>query len=349
MKNLFDVTEIKGITLKNRLVRAATWERMANEDGSATEELIKLYQDLAKGGVGMIITGYAFILDSEQPNPKMMGMSNDDHIAGYKELTEIVHSYDTPIIMQLAYGGTQTRYMTENRVIWGPSKIKNPNTKVVAKEMSLKEIDTLINAFAESAARAKRADFDGVEIHAAHGYILSQFLSPHYNRRKDKYGGSIDNRMRIIAEVYDKTRSIVGDDFVIMIKINASDFTKDGFTFEECQYVAKRLEEVGYDAIEVSGPNPPHTKAQDKSILAPYAGKISDLVSIPVISVGKHRDPQQLTQILNKTNIEYFSMARPFISEPDLANRWKNEDLTEAKCISCGKCYHPEGISCILK
>lgn len=349
MKTLFDKTKIKGLTLDNRLVRAATWERMANEDGSVTQELIDLHEDLAKGGVGLIITGYAFILDEEQPNPKMMGMSNDSFIFGYTKLVDTVHSYDTGIIMQLAYGGTQTKYETENREIWGPSRIKHPKTGVVAKEMTKEDIDTLVNAFGDAALRAKKCGFDGIELHGAHGYLLSQFLSPIFNKREDEYGGSLDNRMRVICEIYEHTRSLVGDDFLIMIKINASDFKKGGFTFEECQYVTQRLDDLGIDAIEVSGPTPPNTKKKDQSVLADHAAYIASLINIPVISVGKHRDLQLMTKILNETQIEYFSMSRPFIAEPNLATRWMSGDYKQSKCISCGQCYHPEGISCILK
>jgi len=349
MKTLFDTTQIKGLTLDNRLVRAATWERMANEDGTVTQELIDLYESLAKGEAGLIITGYAFIMDNEQPNPKMMGMSNDSFIPGYKQLVDTVHKYNTGIIMQLAYGGTQTRYETENREIWGPSRVKHPKTDVVAKEMTQEDISNLIDAFANAALRAKKSGFDGIELHSAHGYLLSQFLSPNFNHRTDKYGGSLDNRMRIICEIYEQTRSLVGDDFLILIKINASDFTDGGFTYEECQYVCQRLAQVGFDAIELSGPTPPDAKKKDQSVLAKYAAHLASIINIPVISVGKHRDYNLMTQILNQSEIEYFSMSRPFIAEPDLVKRWMSGDNEESKCISCGQCYHPEGISCILK
>jgi 2,4-dienoyl-CoA reductase-like NADH-dependent reductase (Old Yellow Enzyme family) len=251
--------------------------------------------------------------------------------------------------MQLAYGGTQTRYETENREIWGPSRVKHPKTDVVAKEMTQEDISNLIDAFANAALRAKKSGFDGIELHSAHGYLLSQFLSPNFNHRTDKYGGSLDNRMRIICEIYEQTRSLVGDDFLILIKINASDFTDGGFTYEECQYVCQRLAQVGFDAIELSGPTPPDAKKKDQSVLAKYAAHLASIINIPVISVGKHRDYNLMTQILNQSEIEYFSMSRPFIAEPDLVKRWMSGDNEESKCISCGQCYHPEGISCILK
>ncbi len=348
MKNLFDQTRIKGTMLDNRFVRAATWERMAEEDGTVNDRLIEVYEDLAKGGVGLIITGYAFIMDDEQPNPKMMGMSNDSFIPGNAKLVKKVHEHGSKIVMQLAYGGSQTRYQTEDRVIFAPSAIRHPRTDVMPKEMTQEDINMVVKAFAKAAQRAKTAGYDGVELHGAHGYLLSQFLSPEFNKRTDKYGGSLSNRMRIICEIYEETRALVGEEFLIMIKINASDFADEGFTFKECQLTCQELASLGFDAIEISGKTPPETKKNTESVLADYAKVIAEQINIPVILVGMNRTPETLHNILNQTHIEYFSMSRPFIAEPALVNRWKVDHKT-AKCISCGQCYHPEGISCVLK
>jgi 2,4-dienoyl-CoA reductase-like NADH-dependent reductase (Old Yellow Enzyme family) len=348
MRNLFDKTELKGNVLKNRFMRAATWERMADEDGTVNDRLIDFYEELAKGGIGTIITGYAFVMDDEQPNPKMMGMSNDSFIEKNKILVDKVHQYDTKIIMQLAYGGSQTRYNLGERVIFAPSAIENPNTGVMPKEMTKEDINTVVKAFANAAHRAKKAGYDGVELHAAHGYLLSQFLSPDYNKRTDNYGGSINNRIRIICEIYDETRALVGDDFIIMIKINVSDFTDEGFSFKACQLACQELASVGIDAIEVSGKTPPGSHKKAESVLADYAAILAEQVDIPVILSRLNRTPHVMHNILNQTKIEYFSMSRPLIAEPGLINRWY-KDENAAKCISCNKCYHPDGISCILK
>ncbi len=348
MKTLFDHVNINNIELKNRLVRSATWERMADENGYVNDRLVKVYQDLAQGGVGLIITGYAFVTAAEQPNPRMIGVCDDSYIEGLQRLTEVVHNNDSKIVLQIAYGGSQTRYQTENRVIWGPSAVKHPRTGVVPIEMSQQQIDELIDWFAEAGVRAQKADFDGVQIHGAHGYLLSQFLSPYFNRRTDKYGGSLKNRMRIICEIYEEMRSRVGSDFSIMIKINCSDFTDNGFTFADAQVVCQRLAELGIDAIEVSGSKDPAAKPADQSIFAKYAAKIAEQVACPVIVVNKNRDPQLITNLLNNTDIAFFSFSRPLIREPDLPNRWKNADFGSAKCISCNKCFNEQGMKCIF-
>lgn len=347
-KTLFDQAQLGQMTLKNRLIRSATWERMADDDGSINTRLLNLYEDLAKGGVGMIITGYAFVTDQEQPNPRMMGISDDRFIAGYQQLTERVHRYDSKIVMQIAYGGSQTRFETEQRVIWGPSAVTHPRTGVTPRAMTQGNITELIEAFASAAERAQKAGFDGVEIHGAHGYLLSQFLSPYFNRRTDSYGGSIKNRARIIFEIYEAMRQRVGKLFSIMIKINCSDFSENGFTLEECSWVCRELAALGMDAIEISGSTPPGTKPSDECILAPYASRIAEQVKIPVIAVGKNRNPDRLEQILNSTEISFFSMSRPLICEPDLVKRWLRGDLKKARCISCNKCYDQNGIRCIL-
>lgn len=177
-----------------------------------------VYENLAKGGVGTIITGYAFVREDEQPNPGMMGIYDDSFIEEYKELTNLVHTNKSNIIMQIIYGGFMTSFNVGKRTIWGPSTMECEATGAMAREMSKEEIKLLISDFENAALRAKKACFDGIQIHAAHGYLLSQFLSPYYNKRKDEYGGNIENRGRIIFEIYKAIRVSVGKDFPIFIK-----------------------------------------------------------------------------------------------------------------------------------
>jgi len=185
MKQIFEETRIGSMALKNRLVRSATYENMAGDQGYMTDKLFKVYEDLARGGVGLMITGYAFVTSDEQPNPSMMGIYDDSFIANYRDLTDMVHQHDSRIVMQIAYGGTQTGYRPEGRVIWGPSSVADLAYGVVPTPMSKENIRTLVQAFGNAAARVKAAGFDGVQIHGAHGYLLSQFLTPHYNHRTE--------------------------------------------------------------------------------------------------------------------------------------------------------------------
>lgn len=197
MKTLFEEAKIGKILVKNRFVRSATWENMTTEDDHLTKKLFDIYGELAKSEVGLIITGYANVVKEEQPNHGMMGIYDDSFIDGYKNLTELVHSFGSKIIMQVAYGGTKTTYNVGKRLIYAPSEIAEKSTNVVGKAMTKEEIVYIENTFADAAKRVKESGFDGVEIHAAHTYLINQFLSPYYNKRTDEYGGSLENRMSL--------------------------------------------------------------------------------------------------------------------------------------------------------
>jgi 2,4-dienoyl-CoA reductase-like NADH-dependent reductase (Old Yellow Enzyme family) len=359
MKTLFDKTELSGIQLRNRFFRAATWENMADDEGHLTAKLIKLYKNLSKGGVGLIITGYARVMKDEQPMPRMMGIYDDSFVEDYKKLTEIVHKNECKIIMQIAYGGSYTDYKVEEREIWGPSAVAHQVYGTVPNEMTKENIKSLIDAFANAAVRAKASGFDGVEYHASHGYLLSQFLTPYYNRRKDEYGGAIENRARIIYEIYQQTRNRVGSNFPIIIKLHCSDFMEQGFTFEESKIVCQALAKKGIDAIEISGGNffsSPKVSPVRKNIRSPehesyfrkYAAEIARLVNIPIILVGGNKSFEVMAEILSNSEIKYFSLSRPLLSEPDLINKWKIDPQTKARCMSCNKCLDDNGNICII-
>lgn len=359
MKNLFDNTTLSTMNLKNRFFRSATWEAMADDKGHMTDKLYNVYENLAKGGVGTIITGYAFVTEDEQPNPGMMGIYNDSFIEEYKNFTDKIHKLNTNIILQIAYGGSQTDFNVGERVILGPSAVPHYVYDVTPKEATKEDIKDLVESFADASVRAKESGFDGVQFHAAHGYIYSQFLSPHYNKRTDEYGGNIENRARIIFETLEAVRGKVGIDFPVLVKINCSDFIEDGFSFEDCKYVCKRLEELGIDAIEISGVV--GAKAEDRTVkekrlkylenesyFRRYAAEIAEEVNVPIILVGGNRSLSLMEDILNNSKIQYASLSRPFLREPDLINRWAVEDNSKAKCISCGKCRDIQGNSCIF-
>ncbi|GFZ32373.1 oxidoreductase [Clostridium zeae] len=364
MKNLFEATAIKNMKLKNRFFKAAVWEGLATEDGHMTEELFHIYEELARGGIGTIFTGYAFVEKNEQPNPGMMGIYDDSFLQEYQKLTNMVHSNGANIVMQIVYGGSMTHLVPPSSIIWGPSNIKNELTGVVPVEMSKEDIRYLVKSYGKAAARVKQAGFDGVEIHAAHGYLLSQFLNPYYNVRTDEYGGSIKNRARIVLEVFEEIRDVVGKEFPIFIKINSEDFTRDGLTSEESIEVSKILEKAGIDGIEVSGGDesnlsvnkeglgPARTKiaiSKDReSYFREHATRLAQEINIPVILTGGNRHIEVMDEILNSTNILYFALGRPMISEPDLINKWASGDCKAPRCVSCNQCYKIYGRRCIF-
>ena len=349
MKNLFDQTKINEITVKNRLFRAATWENLADEQGCPTTDLLKVYEELAAGGVGTIITGYAHVLADEQPNPGMLGIYDDFLIAHHLPLVEVAHRHHARIILQVAYGGSMTDYQVGSREIWGPSAVPQKRTGVVPTEMTAANIQTLIGACAAAGQRAHAAGYDGVEIHAAHGYLLSQFLSPYYNQRTDAYGGSRENRARLIVEVYEAMRNAVGPQFAIFIKVNCSDFDEEGATFDDCQYLCQELDRRSIDGVEISGGlSPWDMNASREGVFGEYAAQIAKLIKAPVIVVGVNRDPQAMQETLDTTNIQYFSLSRPLLREPNLVQRWESGDKTEARCIYCCKCFSTIGNRCIF-
>ncbi|PMP04693.1 oxidoreductase [Vibrio breoganii] len=359
MSILFSPAQIGNMTLKNRFVRSATWENMATEEGYMTEKLYDIYEELAKGDVGLIVTGYANIVEDEKPNAGMMGIHNDSFIEGYKKLTDLVHQYDAKIVKQIAYGGTKTTYNLGERVIFAPSEIPERGTNTLGKAMSKDEINLIVDAFAEASLRAKKSGFDGVEIHAAHTYLINQFLSPYYNRRDDEYGGSLENRMRFLVEIYQKTRALVGEDFPILIKLTATEFFEGGQSFEQTRAICKKLEQLGVDAIIVSGNI--HGKAsemvgesfdgytlQQEGYFHEYGHVISQDVNVPVITVGGLSDFDAIENIANNTGIDFFAVSRPLLAEPQLIKRWKEGDRAPVDCERCSKCRTKRGNFCVV-
>jgi 2,4-dienoyl-CoA reductase-like NADH-dependent reductase (Old Yellow Enzyme family) len=205
-------------------VRSSTHEALATDEGYVTDKLIEIYENLAKGGVELIFTGFAFTIKGENPSLRMLAAYDDSFIDGFKKITEVVHKYGSKIILQMASGGSQAKFKIKDKLIWGASAVEHPYTHITPIEMTKENIKTLIEAFGDAALRAKKGGFDGVQIHAAHGYLINQFLSPYYNKRLDEYGGNLENRARLLFEIYENIRQKVGDDFVVGIKINCFDF-----------------------------------------------------------------------------------------------------------------------------
>lgn len=364
MKELFESTKVNKMLIRSRIIRSALWMCMADKDGHLTDKLIRVYEELSKGKPGLIITGYAMVDANDRPNPGMMGIYHDDFIPEHKRMVERVHQNNTPIALQLAYGGTQSfhpDFMGKNNTLWGPSSVMNRVTKMMPKAMAKEDIQSLIQHFVDGALRAKEAGYDAVQIHAAHGYLLSQFLSPYCNRRNDKYGGNINNRARILIELIIAMRQALGKDYPILIKMNHDDYMDEGegMTVDEAIVVAQMLEGAGVDLIEISGTNetsgkgvgPARTRINKAELQSYYLQptiRIADAVNIPVVLMGGNRDAKRLKEIAKTTSISYFSVARPLLCEPDLVKKWEADINNKPKCISCNACYTRGEVSCIF-
>lgn len=359
---LFEETKIGSLTVKNRFIRSALWLKGAEEDGHINDFIMNSYEDLAKGGVGLILTGYAYISPEEQPNSRMKGIYDDSFGDEYRQLTERVHSNGSKIAAQIVFGGSQSHHpKAESMNILAPSAVKNRVTGLTPKEASKDDINRIITLFGNAAERAEKAGFDGVQIHAAHGYFLSMFLTPYYNRREDEYNGDIHSRARIIYEVFKEVRNRVSKKFSVMIKLNFDDFMDDGegLVFEDAVEVFKRLDELGIDLMEVSATNessgkglaPARTKiaAKEKqSYFRDATARIAEVVKAPVVLMGGNRNVPVMEEILSETKIQFFSIARPLLSEPDLINKWQQSKEYNPRCVSCNKCWLSEPNTCVL-
>ncbi len=364
MTELFEGIEINGMALKNRSVRSATWMGMAEKGGRCSTRLIRRMEALARGEVGLIMTGFAYVMQNGQALTGQLGIHDDAMIPNLLKLTKRVHASDGKIAMQIVHAGVQT-VMREKKdqPIWGPSPVYNKLFRKAPKVMTQGEIKATVQAFARAAQRVKRAGFDAVQLHGAHGYLVSQFLSPLTNKRTDKYGGPVENRARFLFQIYRAVRKSVGKDFPILIKLNTKDFVRGGFHERDALFVARRLDDMGMDAIELSGGTPAAgdlgpartkiRKADDEAYFLPLAKKIKRHVSVPIILVGGIRSLKAVDDILKSGAADLVSMARPLIREPDLIRRWQQGDGKKATCISCNQCFGAartaEGVHCVVE
>jgi 2,4-dienoyl-CoA reductase-like NADH-dependent reductase (Old Yellow Enzyme family) len=252
-RQLFEPTTINGLMLNNRLVRSATWEGMCGEDGRPAAALIDLYRALAQGGVGLIVTGFAYVTVDGRPLPGAMGLHDDALAAEMQVLTEAVHREGGRICVQLGHAGGQTRSALCGGRLLAPSAVASPQYHPeIPVEMTAADIERVIESFAAAALRARAYGFDAVQLHAAHGYLINQFLSPHTNQRTDAYGGNLEGRSRFLLEVYARVRAAVGDEYPVLVKLTGCDHLVEGFGLDEAVLVAKVLDNAGIDAIEVS-------------------------------------------------------------------------------------------------
>lgn len=304
---LFNEINIGNLKMKNHFVRSATFEGKATEDGRPTKQIQNLYESLARANVGTIITSYSYISDYEQPNKNQLGIYKDELINDYKKITDTVHQYNSKIIMQIVHGSSNGQGYKDIAKILGPSAIEHPTSKIVPKEMTQEDINSVIQLFVEAGKRVKAAGFDGVQIHCAHGYLLAQFISPIFNHRTDTYGGSVENRLRIVLEIYYAMRKELGD-FPIWIKMNSSDEEDNGLTNDDFIEMAKLLSLAGIDAIEISGNKWNTHKLNERAYYKDVAMKLSEMIDTPIILTGGLREMKDILPIYNHSHVQFFDL-----------------------------------------
>jgi 2,4-dienoyl-CoA reductase-like NADH-dependent reductase (Old Yellow Enzyme family) len=362
MKNLFDKTEINGLKLSNRFVRSATWEGMAASDGQVTPRLTDLMVQLARGGVALIISSHAYVRRDGQAGIFQLGIYDDRLIPDLRNMVSAVHDEGGKIVVQLAHSGLMAKPNLIGQTPLAVSQVDGFASSP-GKVMTTGEIRGIVAAFGEAARRAKEAGFDGVQIHAAHGYLMSQFLSPAFNKRTDEYGGPVGNRARALLEALKSVRSEVGEGFPVLVKMNSEDCLEGGLTLSDSLKAGSLLEKAGLDAIELSGgtlvsgklsPSRAGIKSEDKeAYFRDAARQFKKEVKLPLILVGGVRSPQVAEKLVREGYADYLSMSRPLIREPDLVKRWQSGDRSRAKCISDNQCFGPgmagEGIYCVVE
>ena len=350
---LFSEGQIANLSLQNRLVRSATWDPSILYAKKMTDEVLNLYRELSLGGVGLIITGGFPVFNElmkKRDSDRWIQDFSELRIEGIKKLVKVVHSTrrNCRIIAQIEDG----------RLNALPSSINSPFSNKKLRTLTLKEIDDIIDCYVQGVDGMKQSGFDGVQIHAAHGTILSRFLSSYTNHRNDSFGGTPTNKVRIIREIVSRSRKLVGD-FPIIIKMNCTDYLIGGTDINTFPELATEIEGAGIDAIEVSGgmweclvrseqdlgfrpvPAPEsHTrigKPEKQSYFLPYIENLS--LGIPIILVGGNRNVNLLEKIVQQGQVDFIAMSRPLIREPNLPKRWlERRGKPTAECISCNSC-----------
>jgi len=328
---------------------------MAEEDGTVTDRQLDLFFRLAEGEVGLIITGHAFVNPQGKASPRQIGIHEDGMAPGLARLAAAVHRFPSRIFIQLAHAGRQTKEKICGGLPVAPSAVYEPVYKVLPKEMTQAEIAGTIDDFVRGAVRARAAGFDGVQVHAAHGYLLSSFLSPHTNRRSDAWGGSPENRMRIVSEIIRGIKAAAGASFPVAIKLNSSDLMPGGLDIEAAIEAARRFESDGLDAVEVSGGTseaglgsmwPGVRPEAEEGYFVDAAARLKAGVRIPVFGLGGLRTFREMEKAVLGGRADFVSMSRPFIREPGLVRLFREGKIRKSECISCNKCLNPRGIAC---
>jgi 2,4-dienoyl-CoA reductase-like NADH-dependent reductase (Old Yellow Enzyme family) len=336
--DLFQPFRIRGLELRNRFMRSATWDGTADESGAVTERSVALYEELARGEIGLIVTGHAFVSLLGQATPGQYGIYSDDMIPGLLRLTEAVHKCGGKIAVQIAHAGINSGYL-QGKGIPTMAVSSSPEAPRAHREMTNAEIEELISEFTGAAGRAVTAGFDAVQLHGAHGYLISQFLSPITNHRRDRWGGTPEKRRRFHIEVVKSVRRTVGPGFPVLIKFGVKDDDDGGLAIEEGVETAVRMVDAGIDGIEVSGGVGMSPVSKGEAYLRDRAAAVKRAVGVPVMAVAGIRSVETARSIIESGDADIVSMSRPFIREPGLIARWKAEGAQPAKCVSCSRCF----------
>lgn len=360
-KNLFTPIRIGSVTIKNRLVVPAMGTNLAKHNGEASPELIKYYTERAKGGFGLIIQECSAIARNGKSLLNECAMWDDYVIPSYRELTDSVHEAGGKIFCQLRHTGRETnKGYTEGLEVVAPSQVPCPACQEMPHALTTEEVYSVIEEYAAAAKRVKDAGYDGLEIHASHGYLPAQFLSPHANKRTDEFGGSLHNRMRFLRLVIRYVREVVGEGYPIVIRISGTEMIAGGRELQETKAVCQMLEEEGVDAINVSISTYGSLQyCVGASYLAPgyqveAAAAIKKLVDVPVMTVGRITDGEIAEAIVSDGSADMVCIGRASVADPHFAEKIEKGNYEDIiPCISCGQgcimhCFTDEPMRCVV-
>ncbi|AEG59760.1 NAD(P)/FAD-dependent oxidoreductase [Desulforamulus ruminis] len=360
--SLFLPIKIGTMEVKNRLVVPAMGSGLGNPDGTVSQRLIDYWVARAKGGFGLLITEFVFVDPPGKAVPDQLGIWKDDFIPGFKKLAEEVHKHGAKIALQIHHAGRQTSQQLTGVQPVAPSPLPCPVGKEVPRELTTEEVYQLIEKFGDAALRAKRAGYDAVEIHAGHGYLVTQFMSSYSNRRMDEFGGSLHGRMNFAVKIIENVKTKTGNDFPVIFRMSGEERVPGGRTIEESRAAARILEEAGADAIHVST----GVYASMPWIVAPAsvapgynvnaAAEIKKSVDIPVLAVGRINDPYLAEDIIRTGKADLISLGRQSIADPEFPNKVAAGLIDEiSPCIACMQRCQGErvdaedtGISCLV-
>lgn len=342
---LFESCSVGTLELRNRFVRSATFDGCGDSSGAVTDVSVELYRVLGQGGLGLIVSAFAFVSSHGQAVPGQYGAHNDDMIPSLRRLVQTAHRGNTKIALQICHGGINSPYLnavgSTTLAVSTMSEVSTPH-----REMTGEEIESIIADFVAAAVRGREAGFDAIQLHGAHAYLMSQFLSPVFNHRTDQWGGSAENRRRFHLEAIRKVRQAIGADFPLMIKLGVEEDKEGGLSLSESLETAQQMVSNGIDAIEVStGSEVVTTYAPVKKKDAPEqayfrerAAALKRAADVPIMVVAGIRSLEMAQDIVDSGDADLISMCRPLIREPDLVARWQRGQTEPAKCISCNKC-----------
>ena len=358
MTLLFTPQKLGHLTLPNRLVRSATAERMADDDGHPLPAMVSLYRELARGGVGLIISGHMYVHPSGKAHPEMTGVYADDLVESLRPLVEAVHREGGLVAAQINHAGLKNDPSVPLGPI-APSALQDDRiSDRPSRAFTSAEIEELIEAFGQAARRVQHAGFDAVQIHCAHGYLISQFLSPLTNQRTDEWGGSLANRMHFMQRVVQSVRRQVGPDYPVFAKLGMMDGIEGGLTLDEGAQVVAAMPQMGLDAVELSGGfGSKHfvnvrkgiRREEDEAYFLEFAQKVRQVTDMPLMLVGGFRSRQVMEKVLAEGDADFISMCRPLINAPDFPKKLLQGALDRSECLSANNCWAKatgEGIAC---